>query len=244
MKYNLSLGSFAGIRVQLHWTLLITFAGLFVWLLWESQSISLAGRGLFVILLLFVCVLLHELGHALTAKVFRVHTQDVTLYPIGGIARLEYMPRVPHQELYIAAAGPAVNLVIALVLYAFLLPSGTSLSPSRFLQAPLIVQLAWMNLALFAFNLLPAFPMDGGRVLRAVLAMRMNYRAATRVAVWTGQTLAVLFAVAAIFSIPGFRGFNPVLLLIAMFVFLAAQQEGRQVLRNQTEVDPPKTTDP
>lgn len=236
-NYSLPLGSFAGIRVQLHWSLLIAFVGLFGWLLWESQSLLLAWRGLVVILILFVCVILHELGHALTAKLFDVNTRDVTLYPVGGIARLERMPRVPRQELYIATAGPAVNLVIAVVLLILLVFSGLSLTLTSFLRDPIFVLLFWMNLGLFAFNLLPAFPMDGGRVLRALLAMRTNYRAATRIAVWVGQTLAIVFAALAIFSVPGFRGFNPVLLFIALFVFMAANQEGRYVLRGPIDVE-------
>ena len=222
--------------MQLHWTLLVTFAGLFVWLLWESQSILLAWRGLVVILLLFACVILHELGHALTAKLFGVNTRDVTLYPVGGIARLEHMPRVPRQEFYIAAAGPAVNLAIALVLWIVLITTGTSLALTSYLHDPVMLLLLWMNLGLFAFNLLPAFPMDGGRLLRALLAMRMSYRTATRIAIWTGQTLAVLFAALSVFSVPGFRGFNPILLFIALFVFMAANQEGRYVLQGPIDV--------
>ena len=222
--------------MQLHWTLLVTFAGLFVWLLWESQSIFLAWRGLVVILLLFACVILHELGHALTAKLFGVNTRDVTLYPVGGIARLEHMPRVPRQEFYIAAAGPAVNLAIALVLWIVLITTGTSLALTSYLHDPVMLLLLWMNLGLFAFNLLPAFPMDGGRLLRALLAMRMSYRTATRIAIWTGQTMAVLFAALSVFSVPGFRGFNPILLFIALFVFMAANQEGRYVLQGPIDV--------
>ena len=236
-NYSIPLGSFTGIRVRLHWTLLATFAALFMWMLGQSENVLLAGRGLFVIFLLFVCVMLHEMGHALAARFFGVRTQDITLYPIGGIARLERMPRVPAQELYIAAAGPAVNLAIALVLLIALISTGTSLGFRSFLRDPVLMVLFWMNLALFAFNLIPAFPMDGGRVLRAGLAMRMSYRAATRAAVWTGQTLAVIFAALAVFSVPGFRGFNPVLLFIALFVFMAANQEGRQVLRGPFEVE-------
>ncbi|MDE2834746.1 MAG: site-2 protease family protein [Bacteroidota bacterium] len=236
-NYCLPLGTVAGIRVQLHWTLVAAFVGLFVWLLWESQSLLLAGRGLVVILLLFACVILHELGHALTARFFRVNTLDVTLYPVGGMARLERMPRVPRQELLIAAAGPAVNLAIALALLLVVVFSGSSLALTSFLQDPILALVFWMNLGLFVFNLLPAFPMDGGRVLRAALALRTSYRTATRVAVWTGQTLAVVFAALAILSVPGFRGFNPLLLFIAFFVFVAASQEGRNVLRGPIDVE-------
>ena len=230
MRQTIKLGSVGNIRVQVHWTLLVLLAGLFVWLLAKGGSVVLAARGLILVALLFGCVVLHELGHGLAARYLGVRTLDVTLYPIGGIARLEHMPRNPKQELMIACAGPVVNLAIALGLLILFLYNSTSVRPGHILDGSLLVSLVWMNLALFAFNLLPAFPMDGGRVLRALLATRLSYDAATRIAVWTGQTLAILFGLAAIFSVPGFRGFNPVLLFIAVFVFLAAQQEGRQVL--------------
>ena len=230
MRQTIKLGSVGDIRLQVHWTLLLLLAGLFLWLLLKGGSLLLAVRGIVIVGLLFGCVVLHEFGHALAARYLGVRTLDVTLFPIGGIARLEHMPREPKHELIIASAGPAVNLVIALGLLIMFLFTSTPMHASLVLDGRVLVSLVWMNLALFAFNLLPAFPMDGGRVLRALLATRLSYSAATRIAVWTGQSLAVLFGIAAIFSVPGFRGFNPVLLFIAVFVFLAAQQEGRQVI--------------
>ena len=221
--------------MQVHWTLFVLLVGLFIWLLIDVGTLLLAARGMILVSLLFGCVILHELGHALAARSLGIRTLDVTLYPIGGIARLEHMPREPKHELFIACAGPAVNLFIALGLLITALFSRTPVHPGLTLDTPMLVSLAWMNLALFGFNLLPAFPMDGGRVLRALLATRLSYKTATRIAVWTGQTLALLFALAAVFSVPGFRGFNPVLLFIAAFVFLAAWQEGHHVLHSTTD---------
>ena len=225
MKQTLELGTVLGVRVRVHWTLLILLLGLFAWLLWHGQPLGVALRGLWLTVLLFGCVVLHELGHALAAMSFNVRTIDVTLYPVGGIARLEHMPRDPKQELIIAAAGPAVNLAIALVLAGVALFGSAAVLGRPSLSGPLNSTLMWMNLALVVFNLIPAFPMDGGRVFRAVLAMRLAYSTATRIAVWTAQVLALVFALVAVLSVPGSRGFNPVLLLVAAFVFFAAREE-------------------
>ena len=172
----------------------------------------MALRSLLLTGLLFLCVLCHEFGHAIAARTFGVRTLDVTLYPVGGIARLERMPAVPRQELIIAAAGPFVNLLLAVGFFLWSLANGYDPGFSVSAQSPIPVSLLWLNLALAGFNLLPVFPMDGGRVLRALLAMRMSYRMATRVTVWAAQVLAIGFAVVAIIPMPLFRNFNPVLL--------------------------------
>ena len=143
------------------------------------------------------------------------------------------MPKQPRQEFLIAIAGPAVNLVIAAVLFVVLLGAGQSLAPDAFIlgEPNVLGSLMWMNVALVVFNMLPAFPMDGGRVLRASLASRMSYRSATRIASYVGPGMAGLFAVAAIFPVPLFPDFNPILLFIALFVFTAARQEAAYVFR-------------
>ncbi len=235
MKKSFKIGTFTGIGIYAHWTLFLLFAGLFAFYLYQSLSLGAALAGVTLVATLFGCVILHELGHALTAKHYGIGTLDITMYPIGGVARLEGIPREPRQELLIAIAGPAVNLAIAVVLLAVNIATGRPLTPSPFVDAEpnVLGMLMWLNLALVAFNMLPAFPMDGGRVLRAGLATRLSYRTATRIAAYIGQGMAVLFAVVAIFPIPFFTTFNPVLLFVALFVFTAARQEAAFVLQEQ-----------
>ena len=220
---SLQLGTIAGIRLQAHWTFLLILA-------WVALSSIVAGSGLFpaavrvaFVLLLFGCVLLHELGHALAARMFGISTRDITLLPIGGLARLEKMPRKPFQELVVALAGPAVNVVIAAVLFAILLVTGDlrGLTAMSFQDVGLPQQLLVVNVMLVVFNMLPAFPLDGGRVFRALLSMVVNYQTATRSAAVVGQVFAVGLA---------FLGFaNPLLFLIAVFIFFGAAAEAKQV---------------
>lgn len=235
MKKSFKIGTFTGIGIYVHWTLLLFFAGLFGFYLYTSLSLSVAFGGMMLVATLFGCVILHELGHSITAKHFGIGTVDITMYPIGGVARLEGMPKEPRHELLIAIAGPAVNLAIAAVLFIVNIATGRPLTPSPFVEAEpnVLGMLMWMNLALVAFNMLPAFPMDGGRVLRAGLATKISYKNATRIASYVGQGMAVLFAIVAVFPIPFFTTFNPVLLFIALFVFTAARQEAAFVLQDQ-----------
>ncbi len=220
MKWSWKLAKFAGIDVYIHATflLIIGWVGLSAWL----QTRSLVGtlEGILFTLVLFGCVVLHEFGHALTARRYGIKTRDITLYPIGGVARLERMPDKPIQELWVALAGPAVNVVIAGVLFVWMLVSGTlaSLTSFSLTSGPVIERLLMVNVSLALFNMLPAFPMDGGRVLRALLALRLDYTRATHIAAMIGQGMALLF---------GFVGllFNPFLLFIAFFVWIGAGQE-------------------
>jgi Zn-dependent protease/predicted transcriptional regulator len=224
MKWSLKLGKLLGIDVYVHFTflLLLAFLGFYYWR--ATHNVDAALRGVAFIVALFGCVVLHELGHALMARRYGIKTRDITLLPIGGVARLEKMPEKPMQELWVALAGPAVNVVIAAVLFIGLAATGgfapaeeLSVTGGSFWQ-----RLMALNLFLVAFNLLPAFPMDGGRVLRALLAMRLGRRRATTVAANVGQVMAILFGVFGFF-------YNPFLIFIGIFVYLGAQAEAGMV---------------
>ncbi len=226
MKSALQIGSVSGIGIRLHWTFLLLVAGIFAFYMVQGDSVAAALVGVGLILAVFGCVVLHELGHALTARRFDVPTRDITLYPIGGVARLQRIPEEPMKEFWIAVAGPAVNVVIAAALLAVVVVTNASLSPEAFVDptANFLGTLLWLNVILVGFNLLPAFPMDGGRVLRSLLATRMNYARATQIAANVGQGMAILF------GIVGLIGFNPILLFIALFVYVGAQQEAQQAM--------------
>ncbi len=223
MKWSWKLGTVAGIGLYVHGTflLLVAWIGLADWLRGGATS---AIAGVAFILALFACVVLHELGHALTAQHYGIRTRDITLLPIGGVSRLERIPDNPRQEVWVAFAGPAVNVVIAGALYVWLQLFATphpltvlSLTGGSFLERLMVV-----NVSLAVFNLLPAFPMDGGRVLRALLALRMDYTRATQVAAHVGQALAFAFGLVGLFT-------NPFLVFIAFFVWIGAAQEASMV---------------
>lgn len=224
MKWSWKIGRFAGIDVYVHTTflLLIAFFGFSYWL--QTRTLSGVIEGIGFLLLLFLSVVLHEYGHALTARRFGIRTRDITLLPIGGVARLERMPEKPLQELWVALAGPAVNVVIVAILFVYLFATRTLVPlPSLPLTGgPFLERLMVVNLFLAGFNLLPAFPMDGGRVLRALLALRLDYVQATQIAATIGQGMAFLFGMIGLFR-------NPFLLFIALFVWIGAQQEASMV---------------
>jgi len=224
MKWSWKIGKFAGIGVYMHATFLLLL-GWVAFVHWQDgRNLGAVISGLAFVLALFVCVVAHEYGHALTARRYGIKTREITLLPIGGVARLERMPDDPRQELWVALAGPAVNVVIAGALFTLLLVTGglvpldqVGVERGSFLERLMIV-----NLFLAGFNMLPAFPMDGGRVLRAVLARRMEYTRATQVAANVGQGMAFLFGFAGLFG-------NPMLLFIAFFVWIGAAQESTAV---------------
>ncbi len=224
MKWQWKLGRFAGIDVYVHATflLLIGWVGYSYWL--EHHNWGEVLNGILFILALFLCVVLHEYGHALTARRYGIKTRDITLYPIGGVARLERMPEKPIEELWVALMGPVVNVVISAVLFAYLFVtgglapmSGLTIASGSFLERLMVV-----NISLVLFNIIPAVPMDGGRVLRALLAMHLEYVRATQIAANIGQGMAFLLGFIGLFS-------NPFLVFIALFVWIGASQEASMV---------------
>lgn len=216
-----------GIDIKLH----ITFFLVVIWAAYQwgfgpnGDGLLGASFGITVIVGLFVIVTLHELGHALAARLFGVRTVDIILWPLGGVARLEHMPRRPVQELVIALAGPAVNLVllIPLIPAAFFIITRADQPIFLLLREPsftsLLLYLTIINASLAIFNLLPAFPMDGGRILRALLALVIPHHRATAIAAWIGQALAVGLA------IWSFTRGDILTGLVGVFIFLAARQE-------------------
>jgi Zn-dependent protease len=225
MPWSWKIGRVAGIELRVHATFVILLAWLAMVFYRSSGSAEGAVRGILFTLALFLCVILHEYGHALMARRFGVPTKDITLLPIGGVARLEYIPEKPKQELLIALAGPAVTALIIAVLVVMLrvvAPGGVPAPTENLFGAAsmpaMLLQLLWLNVLLLVFNLLPAFPMDGGRLLRALLAMRMDYLRATEVASRIGKGFALLFGVVGLL-------YNPFLVLIALFVWLGAAGE-------------------
>lgn len=223
-KWALYIGKFSGIKVYIHWTFLFLIGWIFFMHARMGHGWQAGLWGVVFILALFACVVLHEFGHALTAKRFNIKTRDITIYPIGGIARLERLPEKPGQELLVAFAGPAVNIIIAFLLWIYLWSTGTmpdlaTLKSTAFQQnPPFVFNLFAANIALFVFNLIPAFPMDGGRVLRAILAFKMDRSKATRIAAAIGQVLAAVFVFFGIF-------YNILLVFIGLFIYFGAGSE-------------------
>ena len=230
MKWSFRLFTLAGTEVRVHVTFLLLL--LFV----ASQS-YLTGQGLpaalestLFITIMFACVVLHEFGHVLAARGYGIRTPDITLLPIGGVARLERMPRKPSEELVVAISGPLVNVIIAAAIW---LGFGieTAFHPGYdFLKSGgFFEKLMMWNIFMVAFNLIPAFPMDGGRVLRAVFAMFMEYGAATRRAASIGQGIAMMVAIFMLLN----HTFQPMILLICFFIFMAAGQEAASVTQEE-----------
>jgi Zn-dependent protease/CBS domain-containing protein len=221
MRWSWRLGRLFGIDVFVHATFLILLVWVGLGHYQREGNVDGALAGVAFVLAVFGTVVLHELGHALAARRFGVKTKDITLYPIGGVARLERIPEKPSQELLVSLAGPAVNVGIAVILFVLLRASGqpTSVAAEGIVSGePFLTRLLWVNVSLALFNLLPAFPMDGGRALRALLALRRDYVEATRTAAVIGQGIALLLGLLGLFS-------NPFLVFIAFFVWIGAAAE-------------------
>lgn len=230
MKSSLNLGNIAGIGVKVHWTFML----LILWVVFlevtRGSSFNAMLWSIFFVLVLFACVVLHELGHALTARKYNIGTRQITLLPIGGVASLEAMPEDPKEEFMVAIAGPAVNVVIALALY-LVVPMEPYLSQdaealeetmSAINANNFLFYLFAANVMLVLFNMIPAFPMDGGRVFRALLSMKFDRVTATQMAARLGQGVAFLFFLIGLL-------YNPILILIAIFVYFGAQGENVMV---------------
>jgi Zn-dependent protease len=228
MKWSYRIARIAGIDVRIHLSFVL-LPVIFGFIGWREGGLAAAGESVLFILLLFFCVVLHEFGHAMAGRHFGIRTPDISLLPIGGVAHMERIPEKPWQELVVALAGPAVNVVIAIVLGAILAVTGGLWIVTPDAWRTLLQNLMTINLALVAFNLIPAFPMDGGRVLRAVLGFFLPFTTSSRIAARTGQVMALLFVAG------GFL-WNPMLLLIAFFVFNGARQE-IEYIRQREEFD-------
>ena len=233
MVWSVNIGRIAGTAVRIH----LTFLLFLIWIFaanWYSGGQQAAWSGLAFIVLLFLCVLAHEFGHIFMARRFGVMTPDVTLLPIGGVARLERIPEKPSEELLIAVAGPAVNVVIAILLIVFFGASlhTQGLAAMESAKVSMVDRLAAVNLFLAVFNMIPAFPMDGGRVLRALLAIRLGHVRATEIAASIGQFVAFGLGFLGLFG-------NPLLIFIAIFVYLAASSEAQLVAMRAMSRDVP-----
>ncbi len=228
MNGSYKLGTAFGIGVYVHWTF-----GLLVG--WIVLSYASAGAGIYqiadalvLVIGVFGCVTLHEFGHSLVARHYGINTRHITLLPIGGVAMLDSMPRNPRHELAIAVAGPAVNVVIigVLLVLSLLAGFGSNLTGLDFaLGGGLISNLIVINGILVLFNMIPAFPMDGGRVLRALLSMRKGHLRATQIAATTGKVFAFALGIYGLF-------YNPILMFTAVFVYYGAETERRAALQS------------
>jgi Zn-dependent protease/predicted transcriptional regulator len=216
VRWSIHIGTIAGIRLELHVTFLLFVGVIAIQRGLVSGDPLHALQEVVLLLSIFTCVLLHELGHALAARRYGIRTREIVLLPIGGVARLQRMPDKPQQEIVVALAGPAVNLALIAVLGLLLARQGIFTGVGE----QLLPNLFWVNVVMLVFNLIPAFPMDGGRVLRALLALRLPYVRATRVAAGVGQGIALLLGLAGYFTLH-----NPMLMFVALFVFLAAGEE-------------------
>lgn len=230
-SWSIHAGRYFGIDVFVHWTFWILIIWIVLMHVGNGHDLSRVSSGVLFIFALFLCVVLHEFGHALVARRFGVLTHDITLYPIGGIASLESMPEKPVQELLVGIAGPAVNLAIAVFLWAYLSFSGQLQGLSLInmshdmAEIPLLINLLYANIILALFNLIPAFPMDGGRVFRGFLSFFMDRIRATRIAAGLGQILAIVFVFLGFF-------YNFWLVFIGLFIYLGA---GGEAVYEQTK---------
>lgn len=221
MRWSWKIGRLAGINIYMHATFLLLIAFILFVNYSDGRNFDASLAGVLFVLIIFACIVMHEMGHALMARKFGVRTRDIILLPIGGVARLEGMPKKPSEELLVAVAGPLVNVVIASTLLGILLAAGVrqQWADFRWVGGGFVEELMVVNVWLVGFNLLPAFPMDGGRVLRALLATKLEPARATRIAARVGQGMAVIFGIAGLLRADFW------LVYIALFVWMGAGAE-------------------
>jgi Zn-dependent protease/predicted transcriptional regulator len=214
-----------GISIHLHATLLILLAWVGYRYYGYRHNWGDVTESLLFMASFFGIILLHELGHATAARHYGIRTRDITLMPIGGLARMERMPDHPGQELVVALAGPAVNLLLAVVYWGTINPISALVHPQNLSwgAGQFLDKLVWANVIMGVFNLIPAFPMDGGRVLRALLAMRWGHARATRLAIDIGQATAFAFGAVGLYAM------HPLWVFVALFVYLGAEDEAEAV---------------
>jgi Zn-dependent protease/predicted transcriptional regulator len=228
MKWSFQIGKLFGIPIRMHLTflLLLFFVGIY-----GSKYGGPTGTlfGMVSIVLIFVCVVLHEIGHSLMARHYGINVRDIILLPIGGVSEMEEIPEDPKQEISISIVGPLVSFGLAVIFYILSVATsqGISFGQLSIFKGNLVANLFWINLVLGIFNLIPAFPMDGGRVLRGILATRLNSLRATKIAVGVGQIFAIILFFFGIF-------FNLWMALIAIFIYLGAEGEERMVAMRST----------
>lgn len=224
MKWSLKIGKVKDIGIYVHASFLILVA--WIGFIYYIQTKTLSGvlDGVLFIIVLFSIVVMHELAHALTAKKFGIKTRDIILLPIGGMSRMERIPEKPIHELLIAIAGPLSNIVLAIVIYIGLFFSNHQVDWQNYspLTSQFFEKLFVINVVLAIFNLLPAFPMDGGRVLRAALALKLNYVRATNIAAQIGQFFSIFLGILGLM-------YNPILVLIAVFIWIGAASESSMI---------------
>ncbi len=227
MKYSFKIGSAWGIPIELHFTFILLIAAVLV-----LSSISLQFYTFFVVLFLFIFVVFHELAHSIVARHYGIRVRKIILYPIGGVSEIEEIPDNPSQEWRMAVAGPLTSLVLGVALLGVSLiisPQALSISTFTTITGNILTDLAILNILLGAFNLIPAFPMDGGRVFRALLAERLKYSDATRYAVYIGKIFGIAMVVVG-FLIPNYF----LLILVGIFVYIGASEEAEQTIISTT----------
>ena len=228
MKYSFKIGSAWGIPIELHITFILLIAAVFVLSLPAQQFYTFL-----LVLFLFVFVVFHELAHSVVARHYGIKVRKIILYPIGGVSEIEEIPDNPSQEWRMAVAGPLTSLLVGAVLLgiSLLISPQTSISLATFFTTTgnFLFDLAILNILLGAFNLIPAFPMDGGRVFRALLAERLKYSDATRYAVYLGKIFGIAMVIAG-FLLPNYF----LLILVGIFVYIGASEEAEQTIISTT----------